>query len=177
MSIADRAMDADPDRAPRQTTPAANVRPPWIAALGLGAALTVGAWVALPSQQGFVALAVLVCVGILAVWKRPPTRDRTGRRVRATSIVNGVTVMGLTAFPIGVVAVGPIGGNQNAATVVLGVGFAVLGTVAFALHAGLWRTTRRAPLSAAIALIVGAIVAVWFAAPALLDQLAGRNPF
>lgn len=146
--------------------------------LGLiGGALTIVTWVALPTQQGFVALTVLASVGALAVWKRPPTRDTAGRRLRPTTIVNVLTAVGIAAIPIGFIAVGVMAHYQNAASVVIGVGFAVFGLVAFALYSFLWTVTRRAVLAATVALMVAGIVALWIAVPAVLDQLAGRNPF
>jgi hypothetical protein len=148
--------------------------------MGLAAIIAVGlailAWVALPTQQGFVALAVLAVIGALAVWKRPPTRDTTGRRLRPTTIVNAVAAVGIAAIPAGFLAVGLVGG-RNAATVVLGIGLAEFGFVAFALYSFVWAVTRRATLAATAALTGAGIVAVWFAGPAFLDQLAGRNPF
>jgi hypothetical protein len=143
----------------------------------IGGGLTILAWVALPTQQGFVALAVLAIVGALAVWKRPPTRDTTGRRIRPTTIVNALTAVGIAAIPIGIIAVGLTAHDQNAASVVVGIGFAVFGLVGFALYSFVWAVTRRATLAATVALTVAGIVALWLAVPAFLDQLAGRNPF
>jgi len=40
-----------------------------------------------------------------------------------------------------------------------------------------WMATKRATLAAVVALMIGAVIALWFAVPAFLDQLAGRNPF
>jgi hypothetical protein len=151
-----------------------------VALTGMIAIIAVGlatlAWVALPTQQGFVALAIIAIVGALAVWKRPPTRDATGRRLRPTTVVNAVTAVGIVAIPIGIAAVGPVGG-QTAATVVLGIGFAEFGLVAFALYSFVWAMTKRATLAATVALAVAGIVAIWLTVPAFLDQLAGRNPF
>jgi hypothetical protein len=63
-------------------------------------------WVARPTQQGFVALAVLATAGALAVWKRPAVRDATGRRLRPTTVVNAVLAIGIVAIPIGIAGVG-----------------------------------------------------------------------
>jgi hypothetical protein len=151
-----------------------------VALTGAMAVIVVGlailAWVALPTQQGFVALAVLVIIGGLAVRKRPPTRDAAGRRIRATTVVNSVTAVGIAAIPLGVAAVGLVGG-QSAATVVLGIGFAEFGLIAFALYSFVWVVTRRTTIAATVALSVAGIVSVWLALPAFFDQLAGRNPF
>ena len=138
--------------------------------------LAIAAWVALPTQQGFVALVILAIVGALAVWKRPPTRDATGRRRRPTTVVNAVTAFGIAALPIGILAVG-LAGGRSAAPVVLGIGLTVFGLVAFALYSLAWAATRRAALAATVALIVAGFAALWLAGPAFLDQLAGRNPF
>lgn len=70
------------------------------------AGVAIRAWVALPTQQGFVALAVLIIVGAVAVWKRPPIRDATGRPIRLTTVVNAVLVVGIFAIPVGIAAVG-----------------------------------------------------------------------
>jgi hypothetical protein len=145
-----------------------------IAIIAVG--LAILAWVALPTQQGFVALAVLAIVGALAVWKRPPSRDATGRRLRSTTVVNAVTAIGIAAIPIGIAAVGLVGG-RNASTVVLGIGFAAFGLVAFALYSVVWAVTRRGTLAATVALTAAGIGALWFTAPTFLDQLAGRGPF
>src|SRR5258708_7562273 len=97
---------------------------------GLTAIVTAGlatvAWVALPTQQGFVALAVIIVVGALAIWNRPPARDATGRRIRPTTVVNTVLVLGMLAIPIGIAGVG-LAGGRSAAPLVLGIGFAVFG--------------------------------------------------
>jgi hypothetical protein len=145
-----------------------------IAIIAVGMAIL--AWVALPTQQGFVALAILAILGALAVRKRPPTRDATGRRLRSTTVVNSVMVVGIAAIPIGIATIGLVGG-QSAATVVLGIGFAEFGLIAFALYSFVWVATRRATLAATVALIVAGIVSILLALPAFLDQLAGRNPF
>lgn len=116
-------------------------------------------------------------VGALALWKRPPTMDATGRRVRPTTVVNAAAGIGIVAVPIGVAAVGLVPRGQSAATVVLGIGFAIFGFIAFALYSFVWAGTKRATLAATVALAVAGIVALWLAVPALLDQLAGRNPF
>ncbi len=145
-----------------------------IAIIAVGLAML--AWVALPTQQGFVALAVLAVVGALAVWKRPPTRDAAGRRSRPTTVVNAVLAIGIVAIPIGIAAVGLVSG-RNAATVVLGIGLAEFGLVAFVLYSFAWAVTKRATLSATVALTISAIVSISLAGPAFLDQLAGRNPF
>lgn len=146
-----------------------------VATVGVG--LTILAWVNLPTQQGLVALAVLAIVGALAIWKRPPTRDATGRRLRPTTVVNAVTGVGIAAIPIGIVAVGLVAGGGSAATVVLGIGLAVFGLLAFALYSLVWAATKRVTLAATVALAVAGVVALWFTVPAFLDQLAGRNPF
>src|SRR6266849_4793101 len=129
--------------------------------MGMIAIIAVGlailAWVALPTQQGFVALTVLIVVGALAVWKRPPARDTTGRRLRPTTVVNAVTAVGIAAIPIGVLAVGLVGG-QSAATVVLGIGMAEFGCIAFALYSLVWAVTRQATLAATAALTGAGIV-------------------
>jgi membrane-bound metal-dependent hydrolase YbcI (DUF457 family) len=140
------------------------------------AGLATVAWVALPTQQGFVALAVIIIVGALAIWKRPPTRDATGRRIRPTTVVNTVLAVGMIAIPIGIAAVGLIGG-RSAAPLVLGIGFAEFGFEVFALYSLAWAVTRRAKLAASLALVVAGIAATWLSVPAFLDQLAGRNPF
>jgi heme/copper-type cytochrome/quinol oxidase subunit 4 len=106
----------------------------------------------------------------------PPTRDATGRRLRSTTVVNSVMAVGIAAIPIGIAAIGLVGG-RSAATVVLGIGFAEFGLIAFALYSFVWVATRRATLAATVALIVAGIVAILLALPAFLDQLAGRNPF
>jgi hypothetical protein len=138
--------------------------------------LAIAAWVALPTQQGFVALAVILVLGVLAVMNRPPTRDATGRRLRSTTVVNSVLVIGLAAIPIGIAAIGLTGG-RSAAPIALGIGFAEFGLIAFALYSLVWAATRRTTLAAALALIVAGIVWFLLALPAFLDQLAGRNPF
>jgi hypothetical protein len=140
-------------------------------------AISVLGWAALPTQQGFVALADLVIVGVLAVRYRPPTRDATTRRLRPTTLVNAITAIGIAAVPIGVLAVGPLAGGRHAATVVLGVGFAVFGILGFALYSFAWVATRRPTLAATVALVISGAVALWLAVPAFLDQIAGRNPF
>ena len=138
--------------------------------------LAILAWVALPTQQGLVALAVIVVLGVLAVMNRPPTRDASGRRLRSTSAVNSVLAIGIAAVPIGIMAIGLVG-NQTAAPAVLGIGLAEFGLVAFALYSFVWVATKRTTLAAAVALIVAGIVFISFGLPAFLDQLAGRNPF
>jgi hypothetical protein len=134
------------------------------------------AWVALPTQQGFVALAMLATAGALAVWKRPPVRDATGRRLRPTTVVNAALAIGIVAIPIGIAGVGLVGG-RSAATVVLGIGFSAFGLGAFGLYSLAWALAKRATLAATVALAVAGVVAVWLTASAFLDQLAGRNPF
>ena len=138
--------------------------------------LVIVGWFALPTQQGPVALTVLAVAGGLASWKRPPTTDATGRRGRPTTVVNAVAGVGLAAVPIGIVAVGLTGG-RSAATVVLGIGFAVFGFVAFALYSAVWVGTKRTTLAATVALIIAGLVSLACAVPPVLDQLAGRNPF
>ena len=145
-----------------------------IAIIGLG--LAILAWVALPTQQGFVALTVLVILGALAVRKRPPTRDEAGQRIRSTTIVNSVALIGIAAIPVGVAGIGLVGG-RSAAPVIVGIGVAGFGLIAFALYSFIWLATRRTTLAAAIALTVAGVVSAWLALPAFLDQLAGRNPF
>ena len=147
---------------------------------GMIAIIAVGlaslAWIALPTQQGFVALAILVVVGALAIRNRPPTRDATGRRLRPTTVVNSVMAVGIAAIPIGIAVVSLTGG-RSAAPVVLGIGVAEFGLIAFALYSFVWVATERATLAAAVALIVAGITSMLLAFPAFLDQLAGRNPF
>jgi asparagine N-glycosylation enzyme membrane subunit Stt3 len=145
-----------------------------IAIIGLG--LAILAWVALPTQQGFVALTVLVVLGGVAVRKRPPTRDETGRRIRSTTIVNSVALIGIAAIPVGVAGIGLVGG-QSAAPVIVGIGVAGFGLIAFAVYSFIWVATKRTTFAAAIALSVAGLVSVWLVLPAFLDQLAGRNPF
>ena len=158
-------------------TLAPRARVAFLAAIALvGAGLVALAWFALPTQQGFVALAVIATAGAMAVWRRPPAADASGRRLRPTSIVNAALVIGIGAIPIGLAGAGLTGG-RSAATVVLGIGFAVFGLGAFALYSLTWALTKRAAPAAAMALAVAGAVAVWLTAPAFLDQLAGRNPF
>jgi asparagine N-glycosylation enzyme membrane subunit Stt3 len=145
-----------------------------ISIIGLG--LAILAWVALPTQQGFVALTILVILGGLAVRTRPPSRDETGRRVRATTIVNSALAVGIAAIPIGIAAVGLLGG-QSVAPVIVGIGLAGFGLLAFALYSFAFVATRRSTLAATVALSVAGVVSAWLALPAFLDQLAGRNPF
>lgn len=142
-----------------------------IVVLGLA---TLG-WVALPTQQGFVVLAVIATVGALATWKRPPLRDETGRRLRPTTLVNTVFAVGIGAIPIGMAGVALVGG-RSAAPVILGIGFAAFGLAAFGIYSIVWAMTKRATLAATIALTLAGVAAVWITAPAILDQLAGRNP-
>jgi asparagine N-glycosylation enzyme membrane subunit Stt3 len=145
-----------------------------ISIIGLG--LAILAWVALPTQQGFVALTILVILGGLAVRTCPPSRDETGRRVRATTIVNSALAVGIAAIPIGIAAVGLLGG-QSVAPVIVGIGLAGFGLLAFALYSFAFVATRRSTLAATVALSVAGVVSAWLALPAFLDQLAGRNPF
>lgn len=148
----------------------------WIVAI-LPVPLTIIAWNALPTQQGFVALAAIVVAGAWAFWRRPPTRDPAGRRIRASRIVNTATAVGIAGIPIGYVAVFAIAGGRHGAPLILGIGMAVFGAIAFAVYSLVWMATRRANLAAVVALTIGAVIALWFAVPAFLDQLAGRNPF
>jgi hypothetical protein len=145
-----------------------------IAIIGLG--LAILAWVALPTQQGLVALAVLVILGVLAVRQRPPTRDETGRRLRSTTIVNSALAIGIASIPVGVAAVGLLGG-QSAAPLIVGIGLAGFGLLAFSLYSFVWVATKRATLAAALALSGAGVVSAWLALPAFFDQLIGRNPF
>jgi asparagine N-glycosylation enzyme membrane subunit Stt3 len=145
-----------------------------IAIIGLG--LAILAWVALPTRQGFVALTVLVVLGGVAVRKRPPTRDETGRRIRSTTIVNSVALIGIAAIPVGFAGIGLVGG-QSAAPVIVGIGVAGFRLIAFAVYSFIWVATKRTTFAAAIALSVAGLVSVWLVLPAFLDQLAGRNPF
>jgi len=145
-----------------------------IAVVGVG--LAILAWVALPTQQGFVVLIVIVILGGLAVRKRPPARDATGRRIRSTTIVNSALAVGIVAIPIGLACVGLLGG-QSAAPLIVGIGLAGFGLLAFTLYSFVWVATKRATLAAAIALAVAGVATTWLAFPAILDQLAGRNPF
>lgn len=151
-----------------------------VALTGLIGIVVVGlaslARVALPTQQGFVALAMIAIVGALAIWKRPPIRDETGHRLRPTTVVNTVLAIGIVAIPIGIAGVG-LAGGRSAAPVILGIGFAAFGLGAFALYSLAWAVTKRATLAATIALTVAGVAAMWFTVPAILDQLAGRNPF
>ena len=140
------------------------------------AGLAIVAWIALPTQQGFVALAVIVVVGLLAVWNRPPMRDATGSLVRPTLVVRTALVVGLIAIPVGIAGVGLIGG-RSAAPVVLAIGVAEFGLGALVLDTFAWVVARRATLAAIVAVVVAGIAAAWFTLPAFLDQLAGRNPF
>jgi hypothetical protein len=142
----------------------------------IAAAVATLAWVALPTQQGFVALAVLIVVGALAVWNRPPMRDATGRRIRATTVVNSALIVGLIAIPIGIAVVG-LSGGRSAAPLVAGIGFTEFGLAAFVLYSFAWAVTKRPPLAATLALVVAGIAAAWFSVPAFFDQLAGHNPF
>ena len=148
----------------------------WIVAI-LPVPLTIIAWNALPNEQGFVALAAIVVAGAWAFWRRPPTRNPAGRRILATRIVNTVTAIGIAGIPIGYVAVIAIAGGRHGAPLILGIGMAVFGAIAFALYSLLWTATKRSTLAAVVALSIGAGIALWFATPAFLDQLAGRNPF
>ena len=145
-----------------------------IAIIGLG--LAILAWLALPTQQGLVALTVLVILGVLAFGKRPPTRDETGRRIRATTIVNSALAVGIVAVPIGIAAVGLTGG-QSVAPAIVGIAIGGFGLLAFGLYSFVWVVTKRATLAAAIAMAVAGVVTAWLALPAILDQLGGRNPF
>jgi hypothetical protein len=147
---------------------------------GLTAIITAGlaivAWVALPTEQGFVALAVIIVVGALAIWNRPPARDATGRRIRPTTVVNAILVLGMVAIPFGIAGVG-LAGGRSAAPLILGIGFAVFALGAFPLYSFAWAVTKRPLLAATVALVVAGIAAASFSVPAFLDQLAGRNPF
>jgi asparagine N-glycosylation enzyme membrane subunit Stt3 len=145
-----------------------------MAIIGLG--LAILAWVALPTQQGLVALTVLVILGVLAIRRRPPARDGTGRRMRSTTIVNSALALGIVAVPIGIAAVGLLGG-QSAAPLIVGIGLAGFGLMAFALYSFVWVATKRASVAAAVALSVAGVVSAWLVLPALFDQVAGRNPF
>jgi hypothetical protein len=142
----------------------------------IGLSLVILGWIVLPTQQGLVALTVLVILGGLAVWKRPPTRDETGRRIRATMIVNSALAVGIVAIPIGLAAVGLLGG-QSAAPLIVGIGLAGFGLLASSLYSFVWVATKRATLAAVLALSGAGVVSAWLALPAILDQLAGRNPF
>ena len=142
----------------------------------IGLSLVILGWIVLPTQQGLVALAVLVILGVLPFRKRPPARDETGRRIRATTIVNSALAVGLVAVPIGVAAVGLTGG-RSAAPVIVGVAIAGFGLLVFALYSFVWFAIQRATLAATIAIAVAGVVTAWLALPAILDQLAGRNPF
>lgn len=148
----------------------------WAVAI-LSVPLTLIAWNALPTQQGFVVLAVIVAVGAWAYWRRPPTRDPVGRRIRATTIVNTVTAIGIAGIPVGFLAVSVVAGGRHAAPLIVGIGMTVFGAIAFAAYSLVWTATKRANLAAVVALTLGAGIALWFATPAFLDQLAGRNPF
>ena len=119
---------------------------------------------------------MIAMVGALAVWKRPPIKDQTGRTLRPTTVVNTVVAVGIVAIPIGIAGVGLTGG-QSAATVVLGIGFAGFGLGAFALYSFAWALPKRATLAATVILAIAGVVAIWLTGPAFLDQLAGRNPF
>ncbi len=138
--------------------------------------LAILGWVALPTQQGFVVLAFIATVGVLAIWKRPPNMDETGRRLRPTTVVNTALAVGIGAIPIGIAGVGLVGG-RSAAPLILGIGFAAFGLGAFVLYSIVWALTKRVTLAATVALAVAGVAAVWLTAPAILDQLAGRNPF
>ncbi len=70
-----------------------------------------------------------------------------------------------------------IAGGRHGAPLILGIGMAVFGAIAFALYSLVWTATKRSTLAAVVALTIGAVIALWFAVPAFLDQLAGRNPF
>jgi hypothetical protein len=144
------------------------------AVLAIGAAAV--AWAALPTQQGFVALAVLLAGGVLAIRRRPPARDPSGRRLLPTTVVHAALTAGIVAIPIGLVAVGLTGG-RSAVPLVIGIGVAAFGAGAFALDSLIWALTRRATLAAMLALAVAAMGAAWLTVPAVLDQLAGRDPF
>jgi len=148
----------------------------WIVAI-LAVPLTMIAWNALPNDQGFVALTAIIGAGAWAFWRRPPTRDPAGRRIRATTIVNTATAVGIAALPIGYVAVFAIAGGRHGAPLILGIGCLVFGALAFALYSLVWMATKRATLAAVVAMTIGAVIALWFSTPAFLDQLAGRNPF
>jgi hypothetical protein len=143
-----------------------------VAALGVAAV----AWFALPTQQGYVALAGLVACGGLAIRRRPPARDATGRRLLPTTIVQAALAVGIAAIPVGLLGVGLVGG-RSAAPVVLGIGVAGFGLGAFALYSLTWALTRRAALAATLALAAAGVGAAWLTVPAVLDQLAGRDPF
>jgi hypothetical protein len=142
----------------------------------IAAAAAALAWVALPTQQGFVALAVIIVVGALAIRNRPPARDVSGRGIRSTTVVNTVLVLGMVAIPVGIAAVG-LAGGRSAAPLVAGIGFAEFGLAAFVLYSLAWAVTKRPPLAASLALVLAGIAAASFSVPAFLDQLAGRNPF
>jgi hypothetical protein len=150
------------------------------ALIGLTAIIAAGlatlSWVALPTQQGFVVLAVLIVVGAIAVWKRPPRKDAAGGLIRPTAVVNGALVAAIIAIPIGIVAVG-LAGGRSAAPLVAGIGVAEFGLGAFVLYSLAWAMTKRATLAAILAFGLAGIAAVWLSVPAFLDQLAGRNPF
>ena len=143
----------------------------------LAAPLISIAWIALPNEQGFVVLAAIVAAGAWACWRRPPTRDPAGRRIRATMIVNRVTALGIAGIPIGYLAVFVIAGGRNGAPLMVGIGMTVLGAVTFVVYSCVWMATKRVNLAAVVALTIGAGIALRIAVPALLDQLAGRDPF
>jgi hypothetical protein len=139
-------------------------------------ASALGGWVALPTQQGIVALAVLVLVGSVAIVNRPPARDATGRPVRPTLIVNALLGVGLSAIPLAFAVAGVTGG-RTAAPIVVGIAIALFGSLAFALYSFIWIAIQRATPAGALAITTAGFVSIALTLPRLLDQLAGRNPF
>ena len=138
--------------------------------------LAILGWIALPTQQGVVVLAIIAIVGVQAVRMRPPAREATGRRLRPTTVVNSILALGIAAIPGSLVVTG-LSGGRTAAPIVLGIGLAAFGVIAFAVYSFAWAATHRATPAAILAVTVAGIVSSWLVLPGFLDQLAGRNPF
>ena len=125
--------------------------------------------------RNIAAFAVVAIVVAIAIWKRPPARDASGRRNLPTVLINWFAVLGTAAIPIGLAGVSIIARGKNVGPAMLGIGLAAEGLVAFVLYALFWRLTNRPIISAGLAVTIPAVplLLVWL--PQILRHVAGAN--
>jgi hypothetical protein len=122
------------------------------------------------------ACAIVATIVAIAIWKRPPARDASGRRIVPTALINWFALLGAAAIPFGLAGVSIIARGQNIGPAMVGMGLAVEGLVAFVLYALFWRLTKRPTISAGLAVTIPGVplILVWL--PQILRHVAGENP-